>query len=312
MKPRHWDAVGDAQLLSVELTTDDPEALDNLVKDVPTGPGEPFVEFAYDLRKLERKKFRCAHCHQKHLAGVVVNKDGQRFLVGHICGAHIYGANFAVLKKDYDAAVIRQDILKRVREIRGVATPFMAWLDALATSGVLEKYDRFKQQFRSTMPWLREQLKWHTNNGGRRIGDVMLPPTLFDGYTDPHVVFATAAADISKDSLLFIGKLEIQKETSFVIERLQSSVSKIERAIQQLRELEEFFQPACLAGICDWTASRDGRARYRPGLMTVSRHEGGETVVVRMPAGYSVPDLLPLAAFRGAISGMSQKQSKAG
>jgi hypothetical protein len=134
MKPKHWDTVGDEHLLSVELTTDNPETLENLVPYVPSAPGETFVEFAYDLRKLERPKFRCAHCHQRHLAGVVVNKDGQRFLVGHVCGAHIYGTNFAVLKKDYDAAVVRQDILRRVREIRGAVTQFLAWLDTPAFS----------------------------------------------------------------------------------------------------------------------------------------------------------------------------------
>jgi len=209
-----------------------------------------------------------------------------------------------------DNAVVRQDILRRVREIRGAVTPFLAWLDTLANSGVFARYDRFKQQFRATMPWLREQLKWHTNNAGRRLGEVDLPATLFDGYPDSHPVFATAATDISRDALLFIGKLEIQKETSFVIERLQSSVSRIERAVDQLREREDFFQPSCLAGICERAARRDGKARYEPGLMLITRHEGKQSTVVRMPAGYAVPDLSALVAFRAAISGMSQKKRK--
>ena len=45
----HWSSVSDDLLLSVELTTDDPENLTNLVHEMPAGDEEPHVEFAYDL-----------------------------------------------------------------------------------------------------------------------------------------------------------------------------------------------------------------------------------------------------------------------
>ncbi|MBR1146131.1 hypothetical protein [Bradyrhizobium sp. AUGA SZCCT0431] len=239
-----------------------------------------------------------------------MNKTGQRFLVGHVCGAHIYGTNFAFLKKDYDAAVIRQDILRRMASIRGVLSPFLDWLEVFSASGVFERYDRFKQQFGRNMPWLRDQLKWHTNNAGGQIGEIALPATLFDGFTDPHLGFKNLAAEVSKNALLAIGKIEIEKDTAVVIERLQSLLAKVEPAVDQLRELEDFFQPVLLSSICEWGTRKDAKGRYEPGLMSIARHEGKQTAIVRMPGGYSLPDISALIAFRAAISGLSQRRDR--
>ena len=74
MTKRYWGSVSDAHLLAVELTTDNPEKLDNLTAILPQGPEEPFVEYAYDLRNSDNGMMRCTHCHQLHLAGVVINK----------------------------------------------------------------------------------------------------------------------------------------------------------------------------------------------------------------------------------------------
>lgn len=108
MAKKYWDSVSEDHLLTVDLTTDDPEKLENLTLTVPDGTEEPFVEYGYNLRGLEREKVRCAHCNQPHLAGVVVNKGGLRFLVGHICGAHIlwrrlYGSEEGLRHRGYQA-----------------------------------------------------------------------------------------------------------------------------------------------------------------------------------------------------------------
>jgi hypothetical protein len=166
MTKRYWGSVSDALLLTVELTTDDPEKLENLTTALPEGPEDSFVEYAYDLRGLEREKMRCTHCHQAHLAGVVVNKGGKRFLVGHVCGAHIYGANFEVLRKDYEAAVVRQDVLRRVREVRGVVDPFLEWMETFSQSDIFKQYEDLRVQFQKKMQWLWTELQWHTNNAG--------------------------------------------------------------------------------------------------------------------------------------------------
>lgn len=305
MAKRYWESVSDAQLLAVELTTDDPENLENLVSVVPNGAAESFVEYGYDLRKSEHAKMRCTHCHQPHLAGLVINKGGQRFLVGHICGEHIYGANFAVLRKDYDTAVDRQNILRRIREIRAVVDPFLDWLEAFSTAGVFDMYGEIKVKFQRTMPWLWEKLEWNTNYGGGRIGQTRLPKTLFDGFTDPQRGIKEVAAEISKLAMLVVSKVEIDKDIEGSLGRLQSLLSRLEEAIRQLQEVEEFFQPATLAAICDWANRKHRNRAYNAELMKIVFIEENKRMAVRVPPTYKIPNTAPIAAFRVAVSNLS-------
>jgi hypothetical protein len=241
MTKRYWESVSDTHLLTIQLTTDSPETLENLVSNVPGGPGDSFVEYGYDLRKSEHAKMRCTHCHQPHLAGLVINKDGQRFSVGHICGEHIYGANFAVLRKDYDTAVDRQNTLRRIREIRVVVDPFLEWMAVFAGADVFEKYTELKARLQKNMPWLWAQLQWHTNNGGGRVGQVKLPNALFDGFTDPQRGFKELAAEISRLTMLVVGKIEIEKDIGGTLGRLQVLLARVEATVRQLEEVEQFF-----------------------------------------------------------------------
>src|SRR6185437_7536075 len=133
---RYWESLSDDQLVDVELMTDDPENLENLVGEIPQGDEEPYVEFKYDLRGSEREMFQCVHGHHAHLAGFVFRKGNARFLVGWMCGASIYGEDFGQYTADFDAAVNRQDALKRVREIKSVISPFMNWLEQVSNSEV--------------------------------------------------------------------------------------------------------------------------------------------------------------------------------
>ena len=304
MAKRYWESVSEDHLLTVDLTTDDPEKLENLTLTVPDGPEEPFVEYGYNLKGLEREKIRCAHCHQPHLAGVVVNKGGLRFLVGHICGAHIYGVNFAALKKDYDTAVIRQDTLRRVREIRAVVDPFLEWMEQFSTSPVFHLRDELLLQLKKRMPWLAEQLQWHTNSGGGRLKGINLPATLFDGFTDPERGFRVSAAEISRVALLVVGKIEIEKDLGGTIGRLQVLLSQIETAVKQLEEVERFFQPSVLGPVCEWANRNDRKRKYEAGLMTVTCFRDQGSTTVRVPSTYRVPNTAPLIAFRAAVSNL--------
>src|SRR3954463_1092109 len=114
---RHWESLSDAQLLDVELSTDDPEGLSDLVFELPPGDEEPYVEYSYDLRGTEREKFRCVHGNHRF----VIRKGESRFLVGRICGKTIYGENFDHYKADFKAAQSRQGVLRRVTEIRAAS-----------------------------------------------------------------------------------------------------------------------------------------------------------------------------------------------
>jgi hypothetical protein len=155
---RYWETLSDDQLLETELVTDDPENLPNLVYEIPAGDEEPYVEFKYDLRKSDREKFSCVHGNHPHLAGFVVRKGSARFLVGWKCAETIYGADFERYTADFDAAVIRQDALKRVREIRSAIDSFTKYLDAISKSDVFKHFNRLRGQLDTQMPWIYDNL----------------------------------------------------------------------------------------------------------------------------------------------------------
>ncbi|MET4252955.1 hypothetical protein [Bradyrhizobium sp. LA6.7] len=307
MTKRYWESVSDAHLLAVELTTDDPEKLENLVDQLPNGPDESFVEYGYDLRKSERAKMRCTHCHQPHLAGLVINKAGLRFLVGHICGEHIYGANFEVLRKDYDAAVDRQGLLRRIGEIRAVVDPFLEWMAHFSTAKVFEQYGEIRAGFQKNMPWLWEQLKWHTNNGGGRVGRIRLPNTMFDGFTDPQRGFRELGAEISKLAMLIVGKIQIEKDIGGTLGQLQVLLARVEATVKQLEEVVQFFQPVLLGDVCDWATLNDRRRKYEAGLMSITCVREGSRSMVRVPPDYKIPNTAPIEAFRAAVSNLPAK-----
>jgi hypothetical protein len=236
-----------------------------------------------------------------------VNKGGKRFLVGHVCGRHIYGANFEVLKKDYEAAIVRQDVLRRVREVRGAADPFLRWVETLSKSDVFRLYEDLRAQFQRKMPWLWNELEQHTNNVGGYFGGLKLPETLFDGFTDPQRGFKEAAAEISRSVMLAVGKIEIDKDVGGTLGRLQLQVGRVEQVVRQLAEVEAFFQPAILGKLCELATARDRKRQYRPGLMSITciREKGPTTI--RVPTAYKVPDTAAIVAFRAAVSNLSSK-----
>src|SRR4051812_25871031 len=149
---RHWETLSDDQLLETELMTDDPESLPRLVYELPAGDEEPYVEYKYDLRKSDREMFSCVHGHHQHLAGFVMRKGESRFLVGWICAKTIYGEDFDKYTADFDAAVGRQDALKRVREIRAAVNPFIEYLNSISKSDVFKHFGRLRGQLETQMP----------------------------------------------------------------------------------------------------------------------------------------------------------------
>lgn len=163
----HWDSLSDDELLSVELTTDDPERLENVVLTLPDGDEEPHVEFSYDFRGSERSRLHCVHGNHAHLAGFVMNKGGKRFLVGHMCGKKIYGENFCRYTNDFDAARDRQDLLRRIRAVKDASAAFFPWLEKQVDTDVFSLYLNVRLQIVGWMPWLHEQLGAISARGGQ-------------------------------------------------------------------------------------------------------------------------------------------------
>ncbi|MDT4737247.1 hypothetical protein [Bradyrhizobium sp. WYCCWR 12699] len=304
---RHWETLSDDQLLETELMTDDPENLPSLVYEIPPGDEEPYVEYKYDLRKSDREKFSCVHGHHQHLAGFVMRKGEARFLVGWICAGTIYGEDFDRYTADFDAAVVRQDALKRVREIRSAVNPFIAYLNSISSSDVFKHFNRLRGQLETQMPWVYDTLPAAAAMDWRVIG-AALPKRLCASSTDVRQEFSRLMADFAAASVVLAGEPEKVAATIGAIRMKMDGLAKrVEAVLETLREVEDFFQPAALAAICKLANEHDNpkRRRYEAGLLSITCKRDRDKSTITMPKGFELPSRRPLEAFRPALAGMT-------
>ncbi|MET4312845.1 hypothetical protein [Bradyrhizobium sp. RT4b] len=152
----YWSTLTEEQLLRTAFTTNDPESLERLTEDVPATDELPFVELWYDFRGTKRERLRCVHCrYHNHLAGYVIRTtEGQRFLVGHECGDKLYGADFEILRSDYDEARDYASNLRRWRNLQSALPGFLEWLAELQCCSAVRTYRDTKSVFRARLPRL--------------------------------------------------------------------------------------------------------------------------------------------------------------
>ncbi|MGY4367896.1 hypothetical protein ACVW1A_003961 [Bradyrhizobium sp. LB1.3] len=152
----YWSTLTEEQLLRTAFTTNDPENLEGLIEDVPATHELPFVELWYDFRGTKRERLRCVHCrYHNHLAGYVIRTtEGQRFLVGHECGDKLYGADFEILRSDYDQARDHASNLRRWNNLQAVLPAFLEWLSDLQCCSAVRTYRDTKRVFREELPRL--------------------------------------------------------------------------------------------------------------------------------------------------------------
>jgi hypothetical protein len=305
---RYWESLSDELLLDVDLTTDNPQALENLVTVLPDGDEEPHVEYKYDLRGTDSDKMRCVHCHQPHLAGYVMLKNGFRFFVGHICGNHIYGEDFDRYTADYNAAVNRQQALRRKREIENATKPFMAWLQEITQSEIFDRYDSVLDQIYDRMPWIAEN--FHAASYlDERVTKVKLPRSLFREETDPRGDFSKVAAEFTSFVMRLVADRELKQHSIHnVRQRFEGLVKRVEAILDQLKELEDFFQPAVLGVVCDLANQHDNpkKRKYVPGVLSIScKRDKGNVATVHMPKNFKVPDRKATERFGAALLGIS-------
>lgn len=298
---RFWASLSDEALLNVELTTDDPERLSDIVRQLPAGDEEPYVEYKYDLRGSGREELRCLHCHQPHLAGFVMRKGTHRFFVGHICGNHIYGENFDEYTADFDQARSRQNTLRRVREVQDAVQPFLAWIETLLTSTLFQHYDRVRQQIADHMPILWEQLSILSGPGGAAHISATLPQYLFDEDTDPEADLQKIAAELGSVALMLVGKTGQEMNVVGTLSRLRILTRQVERVLEQLKELVDFFQPSVLVPVCEWATLHDKKRQYEAGLMSLTCRRDKGKFTVTMPRNYNVPGRSRIETFRAAV-----------
>jgi hypothetical protein len=300
---RFWELLSDEKLINAELTTDDPEAFDNLVRQLPSGDEEPYVEFKYDLRGTDREKFKCVHGNHPHLAGFVMRKGDKRFLVGHICGKEIYGEDFDHYTADFNAAINRQETLRKRREVEKLTGPFMAWLHHVAASDVFKLYDSVRRQIKHRMPWVWENVPL-AGFYGMTVARVKMPPTLFLGETDPETELSKVVAEMSALAANMIAKDELGEKSVENIRRvLNALIRRVEVVFEQLKEVEDFFQPAVLQAVCDLANEHDNhkKRKYVPGLLTITCKRDRDKSSVQIPRNYKIPSRAGLDALKESL-----------
>lgn len=152
----YWTTLTDDQLLGVAFSADDPTALDNVVLELPPREEIPTVEFAYDTKDSTGRKVRCVHCrYDNHNRGFVLRfKNGRRILVGKDCGKKIYGANFDLTERDFNAARERAGYIRRQRAIRAATPGFVQAMASLLAHPSLMDFRNLRRNFNRCLPEL--------------------------------------------------------------------------------------------------------------------------------------------------------------
>ncbi len=85
---------------------------------------------------------------------------------------------------------------------------------------------------------------------------------------------------------------------------LRVMVRRIEGALDDLNEVEEFFQPGTLTSICRVATEQDNPKKriYEPGIMSITCRRDKSRATVHAPKTMKVPDRKAIEAFREALS----------
>jgi hypothetical protein len=300
----YWENLSDQELLDIDLITEDPEGLENLVYEIPAGDEDTFVEFKYDLRGSGREEFACVHGHHRHLAGFVMRKGTARFLVGWQCAKTIYGAIFDEYEADFSAAENRKRILLQFRDLTRIISPLLSWLDQVFSSNIFDLYNSVREQ-------IAEHLRWIWDNAPRiaqveafqRQGTISVE--IFSADKDPQNEFSRIVNSVSALAASIIGKQEIDESKIKMTRKvLENAVRQIEKILNDLQEIENFFQPANLELLCNYANKHDNpnKRRYEAGLLSITCFRSRKSKIsVQLPKNYRLPNRAVLDATKEAL-----------
>jgi hypothetical protein len=299
---RYWDNVTDDQLLDIELTTDDPEGLDGLVFELPRGEEDPYVEFKYDLRKSGRDKLRCVECGTPHLAGFVMRQGASRFLIGHICGRHVYGEDFQGFTSDFTAAQNRQGAIRKVYELRTATTELMTWLTSVGGSEVFKLLGKLRGEFREQLPWIYDNIDVILGYAKEENGPE-IPKAIFSDL-NPRDALARIVEELRPLHDTLSGNAEAAAAALPRIRpRLDGVLKQLDRLLDYLGQPVEFFQPQVLMYVADVATDCDNpnKRTYEAGLMSITCKKNRDRPTVSLPTTYSVPTREPMERLRKVL-----------
>lgn len=301
---KHWTRLSDEELLKTELTTDNPGSLEGLVTTLPEGFEDSYVEYAYDLRSSGREDFICVHGHHRHLAGFVMRRDEQRWLVGWMCAKTIYGEEFNEYEADYNAAVNRRGRLQKRREVENLTRPLTQWLDDAYTSIVFEQYESVRNQLKAKLPWVWSNAR-RALDGNSIVGKLYGPQTFFLEATDPKHSFRRVVAEMEALNCSLKLENELTEERVGRIKRtMKNIVNRVESTFKELLELVDVFQPNSLQTICDAANKLDNprKRQYSFELLSITcKRQRESEVTVQVPKNFSLPNVAVLNNIKRAL-----------
>lgn len=152
-KVGRWTTISDEELLDANFLAKSPSSLEHLLTDFPDSTELPEVEFAYDTKFSSGEKIRCVHCKfNNHNKGFVLQfSNGDRVLVGRICGKKRYGADFEFVERSFNSAKERAAYLKRRRRTLDSAAEFVQELAEMCAMPHFAKYREVKTAFARSM-----------------------------------------------------------------------------------------------------------------------------------------------------------------
>jgi hypothetical protein len=306
-KPAHprrfWADVSDDNLIDLDLEIDNPERLEGLVTEIPIDGPEPYVEFKYDLRGTEIEEFTCVHGHHRHKAGFVMRSGDARFMVGWICGKTIYDEDFDQYTADFEEAVIRQDALRRVRDMSTAMKAFAAWVDDLSQSAAIKYFGKLRGTLNHQMPWIYDNLPALAEMD-ERVTKARLPKYLCAQVTDVRDDCNKLMIETSAAMSLLIGDAQkVAGVIGGIRARADGLARRADIILQKLADIELFFQPASLATICDHANKYDNpkRRRYQAGLLSLACR-GIDKASIELPRDFTMPSRGPIEALRLALT----------
>jgi hypothetical protein len=234
---------------------------------------------------------------------VVMRKGPHRFMVGHICGKNIYGEDFDAYTADFNAAVNRQDALRRKREIEQASKPLLAWLTDVAALPVFGHYSSVRERIDEHLPWLFDNMVVLAAMPSR---GVQFPKTLFAQATYPEKEFQKVAADVNAAALALVAKSDSAANIDPIRRHFEALLRRIEMVLDKLKEVEDFFQPAVIDAVCLLANTYDNpkKRTYVAGVLSITCRRPKGDVTVSLPKSFKQPSRKPIEAFRSALGGL--------
>ena len=294
---KHWGDKSDEHLLSVVMTTNDPEGVEGLVRTAPTD-GEPVPELWYDLKGQGRPLIECAFCQKAnhHHGYVFLFPSGERRLIGCDCASKHYGARIERRLTEFRRGLERKtELERRIEAVRGA--DLLGKLRAMRGDPNIAIFDKARRDIKRVIP---EQM-WTALSRGRHI--IVQGKSFLDHGSAIADVLARIAEQMERD----VGAVTAGVDPSAVaqaLKNLERHLGDLDEAQRHLKQAKYFFEGLNLRLIASWAEEAFGFnmfADFRGDLTLVRHSSDGATYRASIPIDYRVPGGVLISELQRAV-----------